>query len=172
MMCGKENKLWLVVLLSALFFCVVLGALQAEEPLYLISESELTNFEQLLTKSRTDKQIWLSLVQKLQEESAALRTEVSGLRKEAGSLKQSSATLNTQLLSQREQTKKWEQSFNESEHEKSILISRKDTEISRLETENAKVKGRVFLAVIITAAAVIGVQIAIKLLRALKVIPV
>jgi hypothetical protein len=72
-------------------------------------------------------------------------------------LEAESASLNRQLRSQQELNQKLTLSFNEYEQEQSLLLSRKDTRIARLETENEG-KDRAIVRLVI-ALAIMGLSV-------------
>jgi hypothetical protein len=110
-----------------LFLCFVLSApcvaIAAEaDQWYLITESELQSIEAYKRTSEQEKQDWL--------------LQVQSLRARAGNLQNESASLNRQLQDQRERNRKLTLLFNEYEAGQSLLISQKDTQIRKLQTEN------------------------------------
>jgi hypothetical protein len=150
-MCG-ETKTCLIIFLSALLFCFVSGAAHPEEQWYLITEPELRSIEEYRKNSEAEKRNWL--------------LQVQNLSRRAGILEAESRSLNSQLQNQRELNRKLTLSFNEYEAAQSLLMSRKDTHIIQLETEN-KGKDRLILRLII-AAVLLGLGIVIPL--AIKII--
>lgn len=112
----KENKICLVIFLSALLLCCIWGALQAEEQWYLIPEPELRCIEEYRQTSEREKRNWLSQVQ---------------------ALKAASNSLNSQLARQRDLNRELTQSFNEYEQEQLTRLSLKNGEIAALREESA-----------------------------------
>jgi hypothetical protein len=152
MMC-RENKICLIIFLAALLLCCVWGAAHPQEQWYLITEPDLLTIERYRENSEKEKANWLLQVQKLSVT--------------AGNLEAESASLNSQLQSQRELNRKLALSFNEYEQDQSLLLSRKNTQIIRLETENEqkdKVIARLIIALVTAGLVIIGFG-AVKLLR-------
>jgi hypothetical protein len=143
------------MLLAALLLFSAWGVLhgQEQEQWHLITESELRSIEEYRKNSEAEKLNWLSQAQRLEAESASLEAE--------------SASLNSQLRNQRELNQKLTLSFNGYAQEQSLLLSRKDTRIIQLETEN-KGKGRA-IARLVMALAIMGLGIigysAVKIFR-------
>jgi hypothetical protein len=136
-----------LICLSALLLCSVWAAAQAGEQWYLITEPELRSIEEYKRNSEAEKRDWL--------------LQVRQLSAKAGNLEAESAILNSQLRFQREMNQKLAQLFNEYEQDQFRLMSRKDTQIIRLETEN---KGKDKLIVrLITASVLLGLGIVIPL---------
>jgi hypothetical protein len=134
--------------------CSTWAAAQAGEQWYLITESELRSIEEYKRASEAEKQTWLLQVQ-------ALNTR-------AGNLEADSIALNSQLQTQRELNQKLTLSFNEYEQDQFLLMSRKDTQIVRLEEAN-KGKGKVILRLIIAVVALgLGIVIPVAIKVALK----
>jgi hypothetical protein len=128
-------------LFFSLYFVALLlvpAALPAQEPeyWYLITETELRSIEEYKRNSEAEKQSWLLQVQRL-----SMR---------AGSLEAESVNLNDQLQTQRELNQKLTLSFDEYEAGQSLLMSQKDTQILKLETEN-KGKDKIIVRLIIVA---------------------
>jgi len=151
-MCS-ENRICVIMLFAALLLCSAWGVLHGEE-WYLIPESEVQMLENIRKSYETDRLSWLSQVQKSQMESDGLKV-LSG-------------SLNSQLSAERETVKNLTLSFNAYEADQFQRMSQKDTEISRLKTENEKLKGRVPLAIIITIVSIIGLYLVFTILRRLK----
>jgi hypothetical protein len=147
----KENKICLILLLSALLFLSVWGAAHPQG-WFLITEAELQSIEAYKKRSEQEKRNWLSQAQGLKAESESL---------------------NRQLADQRERNRRLTLSFNEYEAVQSRIISQKNTQIIKLETEN-KGKGKT-IARLITAVAVLGLTwlayIIFKVCRFFKIIP-
>jgi hypothetical protein len=123
------------------------GAVHPEERWYLIQEQELGSIEAYRKNSGAEKQAWL--------------LQAQGLRLRAESLEAESRSLNAQLQDQRELNRKLTLSFSEYEAAQSLLMSRKDTRIVQLETENEG-KGKVIFRLII-AAALLGLGLVIPI---------
>jgi hypothetical protein len=165
-MCGK--------LLVVLLLCFSLAALPSQEAprnWYLISEPELQSIEQYREKSEAERQIWLSQVNELKDLAGKSQTE--------------SANLNRQLSTAREAQKKLEKLFDKYAEGHLTTISLKNGEIAGLraeladktiEAEKYKVQGTARFIVIIALIAVlvlcIALCITIRVLRALKIIPI
>jgi chromosome segregation ATPase len=155
------------MLLVALLFCSVWGVAHPEDQWYLITESELGSIETSRKNSEAERRNWLSQVSELKTQAERLNGRAENLRTE-------SENSNQQLRQERELNRKLTQSFNEYEADQSRLISRKDTRIVQLETENEqkdKVIFRLIAAVSTLALAVVG-YIAFRVCRFLKIIPV
>jgi sucrose-6-phosphate hydrolase SacC (GH32 family) len=153
----RENKVCIFLLLPALLLLSARGVLHGQEQWYLITESELRSIEEYRRNSEAEKQTWLSQAQKL-----SVR---------AGSLEAESASLNSQLQNQQELNRQLTLSFNGYEQEQSLLLSRKDTQIARLETENEgkdRAIVRLVTALAITGAGIIGYS-AFKILKIFRV---
>jgi hypothetical protein len=83
-------------------------------------------------------------------------------------------TLNAQLTQERETTSEQNTKFNEYEKKQNELISEMDGEITDLKIENKEVKGQrnTLLGIVITAISIIAIFLVVKILRALRIIPV
>jgi Mg2+ and Co2+ transporter CorA len=127
------KKIWLFLLFAYCLPCAV-PAVEADQ-WYLITESELQSIEAYKRTSEQEKQTWL--------------LQVQSLNRRAGNLQSESASLNRQLQDQRERNRKLTLSFNEYEAGQSLLMSQKDTQILKLQTEN-NAKKRTILALTIT----------------------
>jgi chromosome segregation ATPase len=81
--------------------------------------------------------------------------------------------LNRQLAAERETVRKKDQEFNEYEAFMTGELSARDTENARLREDVKAVKGQrnTLLAIVITAVTVVVLTIAVKVLRALRIIP-
>jgi predicted nuclease with TOPRIM domain len=141
-MCGRNKTGMFLVFLS---LCCSLAVLQAGDQWYLITDQELRSIEEYRKNSEAEKLSWLSQVQTL--------------RARAGNLEAESASLNSQLRNQREQNQKLTRLFNEYEQDQSLLMSRKDTRIVELETENegrSKLITRLIIAVVLLGTGLIA----------------
>ncbi|GHU65143.1 hypothetical protein FACS189447_03560 [Spirochaetia bacterium] len=124
--------------------------------------SGLTDLEKSMSAAEyteADRQAWLSGVHVLRGQSEGLQSEI--------------VNLNFQLSQEREKSSLLSLSFNKFENIQLQALSEKDTEINRLAVENKKVKGQrnTLMAIVITAITVIVLSIAVKVLRAMRVIP-
>jgi hypothetical protein len=147
-----------MLFLSALLFCSAQGVLHPQEQWYLITELELQSIEAYRKNSEAEKQAWL--------------LQVQNLNRRAGSLEAESASLNVQLLNQRERNQKLTLSFDEYEAAQSLLLSQKNTQIIKLETENEG-KGKMIVRLIIAVVALglgIIIPIMIKIIKTFRVI--
>jgi hypothetical protein len=164
-MCG-ENKIYFIMLVAALLFCSVWGVAHPEDQWYLITEPELRRIEDYRKNSEAERLNWLSQV-------SELRTQAGRLNGRAENLRTESENSNRQLRQERELNQRLTQSFNEYEAAQFQAMSRKDTQIVALETENEgkdKVIFRLIVAVSALALAVVG-YIAFKVCRFLKILP-
>ena len=161
----EANKGFLFYLLCALLLAFVEGVVRAEEPWYLISETELRSIGEYLAKSEREKQSWLS-----QASESRIRAEKS---------EADSSLLNNQLAEARAQNRKLETSFNEYEADQLIQTSLKNGEIVKLKEEVATEKQKATkaegaaalrLVVIIALASVIVLYIAFKVCRFFRLI--
>jgi hypothetical protein len=128
----------------------------AAEQQYLVSESQLRNLETLQQRSEQDRQSWQQQAHILNQSSEALeqRLEVSEKRAE---------TLNSQLRGERELTKKWQKSYEQSEISHTTEKSEMTAKIIRLETAN-KFKDKLLIAAGIVLFMIVAVPLAYKLL--------
>jgi hypothetical protein len=103
-----------------------------------------------------------------------LLPKVQSVRIEAESLQMQVETLNVQLAQEREVTSGQNTKFNEYEKKQNELIAEMDGEITTLKIENKEVKGQrnTLLAIVITAISIIAIFLVVKILRALRIIPV
>jgi hypothetical protein len=157
-MCAANKKLFIVLFICALLSGVE-AVLRAEEPWYLISETELRSIETYKAKSEAEKRNWLL---------------------QAQTLKAASENLNAQLAKAREQNLRLEQSYNESEAEWLMRLSLKNGEIAALkktaadqalETEKYKRTAIISLIFIAALVAVSLFKFAVKVCRFFRVIP-
>ena len=128
-MCGKRYFSFLSFLFLALCFSpfyIYSQAAPAQERWFLISEKELSSIEEYKYSSEREKQSWLSQVQTLR--ARAERSE------------RDSANLNSQLSQAREQNRKLEALFSESESEWLTRLSLKNGEIEKLKQEAAQME--------------------------------
>jgi predicted RNase H-like nuclease (RuvC/YqgF family) len=103
----------------------------------------------------------------LVDQAHALRVRAEGMEAET-------ENLNRQLAAEREASAQLDRKFNEYEKETNIELSNRDTEINRLTVDNAKERGRgnTWMAIVITAVSIVVLYIVIKVLRALRIIPI
>jgi predicted RNase H-like nuclease (RuvC/YqgF family) len=108
------------------------------------------------------------------DRAGILLPKVQSLSREAESLQMQAETLNALLAKERETTSELNTKFNEYEKKQNELIAGMGGEITALKTENKQVKGQrnTLLAIVITAVSVIAIFLAVKILRALRIIPV
>jgi hypothetical protein len=107
-------------------------------------------------------------------EAEPLLPQVQALRVRAGDLQAEAKTLNRQLAEERENSGRLAAKFSDYETAAVRDMAEKDGKINTLRVENKKLAGQrnTLLAIVITAITVIVLIIAVKVLRALKVIPV
>jgi hypothetical protein len=108
------------------------------------------------------------------DSAGILLPKVQSMRIEAESLQIQVETLNVQLAKERETTGEQNTKFNEYEKKQNELIIEMDGEITALKIENKEVKGQrnTLLAIVITAISIIAIFLAVKILRALRIIPI
>jgi hypothetical protein len=107
-------------------------------------------------------------------EADPLLPQVQALRVRAGELQGEAVTLNRQLAAERENSSRLEAKYNDYESIQVNEMALKDTKINTLEVENKKITGQrnTLLAIVITAITVIVLIIAVKVLRAMRIIPI
>jgi hypothetical protein len=103
-----------------------------------------------------------------------LINQVHDLRIMAEKHQADTETLNRQLAEERETGNRLETIFNEREETWQKALSERETENTALKLENKKIASQrnTLLAIVLTAAGIILVIIAVKVLRALKIIPI
>ena len=99
---------------------------------------------------------------------------VQALKVRAGELQGEAETLNRQLAGERENNGRLGAKFNDYEAATIRDLAVKEGEINTLRVENKKLSGQrnTLLAIVITAVSIIVIFIAIKLLRALRILPI
>jgi hypothetical protein len=105
---------------------------------------------------------------------AVLANQIHDLRVIAEKHQADTETLNRQLAEEREAGSRLGEIFNEREEEWQKAVSERETAITSLKVENKKVAGQrnTLLAIVLTAFGVILIIIVVKVLRALKIIPI
>jgi hypothetical protein len=108
------------------------------------------------------------------DSAGILLPKVRSVRIEAESLQMQVEPLNVQLAQERETTSEQNTKFNEYEKKQNELIAEMDGEINALKIKNKEVKGQrnTLLAIVITAISIIVIFLVIKVLRALRIIPI
>jgi predicted nucleic acid-binding Zn-ribbon protein len=103
-----------------------------------------------------------------------LLPKIQSVRIEAESLQMQVETLNVQLTQERKTTVEQNTRFNEYEKKQNELIAEMDGEITALKVENKEVKGQrnTLLAIVLTVVLIIVILLAVKVLRALRIIPI
>jgi chromosome segregation ATPase len=103
-----------------------------------------------------------------------LLPQVQALRAVAEKHERSAEMLNIQLAEEREINRELSKKFDEYDVAQNKALSEMAGNIASLEVENRRLKGQrnTLLAVVITAVSIIVIIIAVKVLRAMRIIPV
>jgi Skp family chaperone for outer membrane proteins len=129
---------WKGTFLLALFALLFLPvSVPGAEQQYLISETQLQSLETLVQKSEQDRRSWES-------QAHGLNQKLEASDQKLGASEKLAETLNSQLRQERELTRKWQNSYEQSEINHTKEKGEMAAKIIRLETTN-KLKDKLLI---------------------------